>query len=81
MVNAEKLQALIDTAKALIDKQATESDSEFFVWHEKVMRALAGIYGKQSDQYMSFEQINFKATWLGEKHRNTVLILGRNERK
>ena len=63
MVNAEKLQALIDTAKVLIDKQATECDSEFFVWHDKVMRVLAGIYGKQSDQYKSFEQITFKVTW------------------
>ena len=63
MVNAEKLQALIDTAKALIDKQATESDGEFFTWHEKAIRVLTSIYGKQSDQYKSFEQITFKVTW------------------
>ena len=59
MTEYQKLEKLISDARALIEKQVTNSDTDFEAWEENVRRFLSKKYGEKSIEYKKFDDTSF----------------------
>ena len=59
MTEYQKLEKLISDARALIEKQVTNSDTDFEAWEVNVRRFLSKKYGEKSIEYKKFDDTSF----------------------
>lgn len=59
MTEYQKLEKLISDARALIEKQVTNSNTDFEAWEVNVRRFLSKKYGEKSIEYKKFDDTSF----------------------
>lgn len=59
MTEYQKLEKLIFDARALIEKQVTNSNTDFEAWEVNVRRFLSKKYGEKSIEYKKFDDTSF----------------------
>lgn len=59
MTEYQKLEKLISDARALIEKQVTNSDTDFEAWEVNVRQFLSKKYGEKSIEYKKFDDTSF----------------------
>lgn len=78
MTNYERMQKLINTAAAMIERNITNDDADFLAWETSTKRLLNQLYGKDSIEMTTFLDISFYtpvwnlSTPSAERHRLAI---------